>query len=214
MRIVVADDAAIVRAGLSRLLSAQGHEIVAETDRASSLPEIVTATEPDVVITDIRMPPTFTDEGLVAASAIREQHPDVSVLVLSQYVAIPYVSWLLERSPARIGYLIKDRILDATALDDALERLSAGETVLDPELTEQLLRHRSATVRVALSVREQEVLRLMAEGRSDRGIATQLFISPNTVGTHVQHIFDKLGIPDGTVDNRRVHAVLRWLHGL
>ena len=212
MRIVIADDAMIVRAGLIRLLSQLGHQIVAETGTAIGLPELVAKYAPDLLIVDIRMPPHHGNDGLVAATQVRTTHPDSAILVLSEYVVPSYLTWLLQQTPDRVGYLLKDRLLTAGMLQDALTRLAAGQTVVDPDLVEQLLqseRGRSATGQ--LSPREREVLALMAQGLSDRGIAAVLFVSLNTVSTHIRHIFAKLAIAEGAADNRRVLAVLRWL---
>jgi len=212
MRIAVADDSLLVREGLGQLLESLGHQVVFRAARADILLAEVAAHRPEIVIVDIKMPPTFTDEGLRAAARIRRRHPDVGVLVLSQYVVPGYVTWLLERSPAQAGYLLKDRILDGVMLQDALDRIAAGGTVVDPELVRSLMKPRTASGPLAsLSEREREVLSLIAEGLSDRGIAERLVVSLNTVGTHVQHISSKLGLPDTAADNRRVRATLAWL---
>lgn len=212
MRIAIADDGLIVREGLVRLLEGLGHEVVVQIDRADRLLAEVACHQPDVVVVDIKMPPTYTDEGLRAASGVRRRHARVGALVLSQYVVPGYVSWLLEHAPTRIGYLLKERIMEPETLQDALLRIDAGETVVDPELVQQLIRSRAGSGPLAtLSKREREVLALIAAGLSDRGIAEHLVVSVNTVGTHVRHIFTKLGLPDTAADNRRVHAVLIWL---
>ncbi|MGY1616733.1 LuxR C-terminal-related transcriptional regulator [Geodermatophilus sp. SYSU D00691] len=212
MRVAVAEDSLIVREGLTRLLESRGHAVVAAVDRPDRLAAEVARTQPDVVVVDIKMPPTFTDEGLRAAAVIRHRHPDVGVLVLSQYVAPGYVTWLLEQAPDRVGYLLKDRLVDAGALVRALERIAAGETVVDPELVRLLMRSRAHSGPLgSLTERERQVLALMAEGLSDRGIADRLVVSLHTVGTHVQHVFRKLAIPDTEADNRRVRAVVTWL---
>ncbi|WP_456873398.1 LuxR C-terminal-related transcriptional regulator [Geodermatophilus sp. SYSU D00710] len=208
----MAEDSLIVREGLTRLLESSGHAVVVSVDRPDRLAAEVARAQPDVVVIDIRMPPTFTDEGLRAAAAIRHRHPGVGVLVLSQYVAPGYVTWLLEQTPDRVGYLLKDRLVDVGALAQALERIVAGETVVDPELVRLLIRSRARSgPLVSLTERERQVLALMAEGLSDRGIADRLVVSLHTVGTHVQHVFRKLAIPDTAADNRRVHAVVTWL---
>jgi DNA-binding NarL/FixJ family response regulator len=213
MRVILADDSLLIREGLARLLERLGHHVLAQVDRPELLLAEVTRHRPDVVLIDIKMPPTRTDEGLRAAAAIRRQHESVGVLVISQYVVTSYATDLLEQSPSRAGYLLKDRILDAYTLDDALRRISAGETVIDPELVRVLLHSASRAGPLAtLSAREHEVLALMAQGLSDRGIAERLVISLNTVGTHVQRIFTKLDLPATANDNRRVHAALTWLH--
>ena len=212
MRVAVAEDSLIVREGLTRLLESTGHAVVAAVDRPDRLAAEVARARPDVVVVDIKMPPTFTDEGLRAAAVIRHRHPDVGVLVLSQYVAPGYVTWLLEQAPDRVGYLLKDRLVDAGALGGALERIAAGETVIDPELVRLLMRSRAHSGPLgSLTERERQVLALMAEGLSDRGIADRLVVSLHTVGTHVQHVFRKLAIPDTEADNRRVRAVVTWL---
>jgi DNA-binding NarL/FixJ family response regulator len=212
MRIALADDSLLVREGLARLLEDLGHQVAFRAARADILLAEVAAHRPEIVIVDIKMPPTFKDEGLRAAGRNRQRHPAVGVLVLSQYVVPGYVTWLLERSPGQVGYLLKDRILDGAMLQDTLRRIAAGGTVVDPELVNSLMRSRTASGPLSLlSEREREVLSLIAEGLSDRGIAQRLVVSLNTVGTHVQHIFTKLGLPDTAADNRRVRAALAWL---
>jgi DNA-binding NarL/FixJ family response regulator len=212
VRVALADDSLLIREGLAQLLSGLGHQVVIRADRPDRLLADVARHAPEVVLIDIRMPPTHTDEGLRAAAAIRARHPAIGTLVLSQYVVPAYATWLLEHAPARVGYLLKDRITDATALQDALQRVNRGETVIDSELVRSLVRSRDGSGPLAaLSERERQVLTLMAEGLSDRGIAERLVISLNTVGTHVRHIFTKLDLPDAPTDNRRVHAVLTWL---
>jgi DNA-binding NarL/FixJ family response regulator len=213
MRVILADDSLLIREGLARLLEGLGHHVLAQVGRPELLLAEVARHQPDVVLIDIKMPPTYTDEGLRAAAAVRRAHDSVGVLVLSQYVVAGYATDLLEQTPTRAGYLLKDRLLDAHTLDDALRRIAAGETVIDPELVRVLLQSASQTgPLVTLSARERQVLCLMAQGLSDRGIAERLVISPNTVGTHIQRIFTKLGLPATANDNRRVHAALAWLH--
>ncbi len=213
MRVILADDSLLVREGLTRLLDKLGHHVLAQVDRLELLPAEVTRHQPDIVLIDIKMPPTYTYEGLRAAAAVRREHESVGVLVLSQYVVARYATDLLEQAPTRAGYLLKDRLLDAHTLDDALRRICAGETVIDPELVRILLQSASRAGPLAtLSAREHQVLGLMAQGLSDRGIAKRLVISLNTVGTHIQRIFTKLGLPNTAHDNRRVHAALTWLH--
>jgi DNA-binding NarL/FixJ family response regulator len=213
MQVILADDSLLTREGLARLLERLGHHVLAQVDRPELLLAEVTRHQPDIVLIDIKMPPTYTDEGLRAAAAVRSQHESVGVLVLSQYVVASYATDLLEQAPTRAGYLLKDRILDAHTLDDALRRISADETVIDPELVRVLLQSASrAGPLTTLSAREHEVLDLMAQGLSNRGIAEQLIISINTAETHLQRIFTKLGLPNTANDNRRVHAVLTWLH--
>ncbi|MDQ3762455.1 MAG: response regulator transcription factor [Actinomycetota bacterium] len=213
MRVILAEDSLLTREGLARLLEGLGHHVLAQVNRPELLLAEVARHLPDIVLIDIKMPPTYTDEGLRAAAAVRSQHESVGVLVLSQYVVAGYATDLLEQAPTRAGYLLKDRILDAHTLDDALRRISAGETVIDPELVRVLLQSASrAGPLTTLSAREHQVLGLMAQGLSNRGIAEQLVISLNTAETHIQRIFTKLGLPDSAHDNRRVHAVLAWLH--
>jgi len=213
MRVILADDLLLAREGLTRLLEGLGHYVLAQVDRPEPLLTEVAQHQPDIVLIDIKMPPTYTDEGLRAAAAVRRQHESVGVLVLSQYVVADYATELLEQAPTRAGYLLKDRLLDAHTLNDALRRISAGETVIDPELVRVLLQFANRAGPLAtLSTREQQVLDLMAQGLSDRGIAERLVISLNTVGTHIQRIFTKLGLPHTANDNRRVHATLTWLH--
>lgn len=213
MRIVLADDSLLIREGLTRLLESLGHCVLARVDRPERLLAEVAQHRPDIVLTDIKMPPTYTDEGLRVAATVRQQHHSVGVLVLSQYIIPSYATSLLKLTPTRAGYLLKDRLLHAHALSDALRRIAAGETVIDPELVRVLMQSvNRANLLTTLSGRECQILGLMAQGLSDRGIAEQLVISINTVGTHIQRIFMKLDLPDTGNDNRRVHAVLTWLH--
>ncbi len=214
MRVIVVDDSVIVREGLRRLLDAEGHEVVDAIARPEHVIAAVTAGNPDVVIVDIRMPPTFTDEGLQVAAVLRKAMPELGILVLSQYAVPEYATRLLENGPRGTGYLLKDRILEPLQLSQALQRLADGGTVIDPDVVGELLASRQADDPLGrLSGREREVLRLMAEGLSDKGIAERLFLSLNTVGTHVQHIFRKLDLPDGASGNRRVLAVIASLEG-
>ena len=213
MRLVIADDSAVVRDGLLHALQAHGHEVVGTAVDADSLVACVEELRPDVALVDIRMPPTHTDEGLRAASRIRA-HGDVGVLVLSQYVEAEYALALLRESPAASGYLLKDRITQLATLLDAIERVARGETVVDPELVGLLLRRPSSADRLAeLSERERTVLALVAEGLSDRAIAERLWLTPKTVETHVRHILAKLALPPDADRNRRVLAVLAFLRG-
>jgi DNA-binding NarL/FixJ family response regulator len=212
MRVVLADDAVVIRRGIARLLSDEGFEIVAEVGDAEALLRHVADDPPDVVIVDIRMPPSFTDEGLVAADRIRAAHPDVGVLLLSQHVDVAYATRLLRERAERIGYLLKDRVADVAALESALRRVHAGETVVDPGLVRELLdAPRADDPLEPLTAREREVLALIAEGRTDRGIAAALVVSPKTVEAHVRSIFAKLDLPTAPTENRRVHAVLAFL---
>jgi DNA-binding NarL/FixJ family response regulator len=212
VRAVIADDSVLFREGLVRLLTEAGIEVAGEAGDGEGLVELAEATSPDVAIVDIRMPPTHQDEGLVAAKAIRDRQPQVSVLVLSQYVEASYALRLLNEQQGHCGYLLKDRVLKTADLIDAIERVVEGDLVVDRELVDELLeRRRKADPLADLSSREREVLALMAEGLTDRGIAQRLWISPATVETHVRHILQKLSLPAGTTDNRRVHAVLAYL---
>jgi DNA-binding NarL/FixJ family response regulator len=212
VRVVIAEDTALFRQGLARLLAEGGIEVAGEAGDAKQLLELVEEERPDAVVVDIRMPPTYTDEGLVAAAAIRERHPEVGVLVLSQYVEASYALRLIDGSEGGCGYLLKDRVLDGGELTSGLERVAAGETVVDHELVTQLLaRRRQPDPIDELTGREQEVLALMAEGLTDRGIAERLWVTPKTVETHVRHILRKLDLPSGSAHNRRVHAVLAHL---
>jgi DNA-binding NarL/FixJ family response regulator len=209
---VIADDSAVVRDGLSHALEARGHEVVATAGDGDELLACVERERPDLALVDIRMPPTHTSEGLDAASTIRKRAPDVALLVLSQYVDADFALKLLRESPARCGYLLKDRITELSTLLEAIERVARGETVVDPELVELLL-HRPATEsRLAqLSDRERTVLALLAEGLSDRAIAARLWLTQKTVETHVRHILAKLSLPPDADHNRRVLAVLTFL---
>jgi len=209
---VIADDAALMRQGLARLLADAGIEICGEASDAKELLGLVEAEAPDVAIVDIRMPPTHTDEGLVAATTIRERRPRVGVVVLSQYVDAEYALRLVDGDATGCGYLLKDRVTNTSELVAALHRVAAGEVVVDSELVDGLLsRRREAHPLGDLTHREREVLHLMAEGLTDRGIAERLWVTPKTVETHVRHILRKLDIPSGTKHNRRVHAVLAQL---
>ena len=198
MRVVIADDAALLRHGLARLLEEAGVEVCGVAEEAGSLLTLVEASHPDVAIVDIRMPPTHTDEGLVAADEIRARFRGTGVLVLSQYVEPTYALRLLDADSEARGYLLKDRVLNTAALVDALNRVAAGEVVVDPDLVAQLLsrQHRNDPL-AELTTREREVLALVAEGLTDRGIAQRLWLTPKTVETHVRHILRKLDIPAG-----------------
>ena len=212
MRVILADDAAVIRHGLARLLADEGITITAEVGDAQELLAAVEDDPPDAVVVDIRMPPSFSSEGLFAAQTIRTKYPDVGVLVLSQHVDAAYAMRLLEERSERVGYLLKDRIADVATLVDALVRVHAGETVVDPGLVTELLdAPRQTDPLAALTPREREVLALVAEGRTDRGIAEALWLSPKTVETHVRTIFRKLDLPSAPSENRRVHAVLTFL---
>jgi DNA-binding NarL/FixJ family response regulator len=212
VRVVLADDAALIRDGLARVLAHAGVDVVAQVDTADRLLRVVAEHEPDVAIVDIRMPPTMTDEGLAAAEHILRRHPAVGVLVLSQYVEAAYALRLLQEGRGRTGYLLKDRVLDVGEFLDALGRICAGEIVVDNALVSQLVnRPREQSTLDELTEREREVLALMAEGLTDRGISERLYVTPRTTETHVRHIFAKLSIPATPAHNRRVHAVLTYL---
>ena len=213
MRVVIAEDAAIMRDGLVRLLEDRGHEVVAAVADGDALLEAVADHHPDVAVVDIRMPPTHTDEGLRAAIALRRPHPDVGALVFSQYVETRYAAQLLAESSVGIGYLLKDRVADVSDFMDALSRVAAGGTALDPEVVTQLLgaSRRTGALGASLTPRESEVLALMAEGRSNAAIADALVVGEGAVEKHVANIFLKLGLPMTESDNRRVLAVLRYL---
>jgi DNA-binding NarL/FixJ family response regulator len=212
MRVVIAEDSALLREGLVRLLEDRGYEVDAAVGDASSMLAAVAEHHPDVVVTDIRMPPTHTDEGLRAAAELREQHPEIGVLVLSQYIETTYATALLAGNAGGVGYLLKDRVADAAEFAGALERVAAGGTALDPEVVTKLMRASRQTGGLGgLTPREREVLVLMAEGRSNAAIAEAMVISSGAVEKHVASIFGKLGLPSSEADNRRVLAVLQYL---
>lgn len=212
MRVVLADDAVVVREGLARLLAEQRIEVLAQAGNAEELQRLIARDPPDVAVIDIRMPPTFTNEGLRAAEEIRSSFPQVGTLVLSQYVEAEYALRLVTEASERVGYLLKDRIGDVVDFVAALERVAAGGTVVEPSLVDELLNVPAARDPLAdLSPREREVLALVAEGRTDRGIAAQLFVTRKTVEAHVRSIFRKLELPSDAGENRRVHAVLAFL---
>jgi DNA-binding NarL/FixJ family response regulator len=212
MRVVIAEDAAVFREGLVRLLEDRGHQVCAAVADGEALLAAVAAQRPDVAVVDIRMPPTHTDEGLRAALRLRADHPGTGVLVFSQYIETRYAARLLQGNAAGVGYLLKDRVADVAEFTEALARVAAGGTALDPEVVSQLLgAGRHARGLAALTAREREVLGLMAEGRSNAGIADLLVISAGVVEKHVASIFAKLGLPPAEGDNRRVLAVLRYL---
>jgi DNA-binding NarL/FixJ family response regulator len=212
MRVVIAEDAAVFREGLVRLLEDRGHQVGAAVADGEQLLAAVAMHRPDVAIVDIRMPPTHTDEGLRAALRLRADHPGTGVLVFSQYIETRYAARLLQGNAAGVGYLLKDRVADVAEFTEALARVAAGGTALDPEVVGQLLgAGRHARGLAGLTPREREVLSLMAEGRSNAGIADVLVISAGVVEKHVASIFAKLGLPPAEGDNRRVLAVLRYL---
>ena len=212
MRVVVADDLMLTREGIVRLLRDAEIEVVAEAEDAEALLRHVRNARPDIAIVDIRMPPTHTDEGLVAAQQIRAQYPQVGVLVLSQYVEPSYAMRLLKEHPERTGYLLKERVFDVALLVDALRRIADSETVIDPTIVSRLVGRRRRTDPLAeLSNREREVLGLVAEGLSNRAIAARLFVTERTVEAHVKQIFLKLGLNMNPESHRRVLAVLTYL---
>ncbi|MET0167738.1 MAG: response regulator transcription factor [Vicinamibacterales bacterium] len=212
MRVVVADDVMLTREGIIRLLKDAGIEVVAEVEDAPALLHQVHLTRPDVALVDIRMPPTHTDEGLVAAEAIRRELPEVGVLVLSEYVEPAYAMRLLQEHPERVGYLLKERVFDIATVVDALRRIIDGETVIDPTIVSRLVgRRRRVNPLAKLSDREREVLGLIAEGMSNRAIAARLFVTERTVEAHVTQIFQKLRLLESPDQHRRVLAVLEFL---
>ena len=212
MRVVLAEDLFLLRDGLTRMLEAHGLQVAAAVDNGTDLLAAVTADPPDVAIVDVRLPPTFTDEGLRAALAARSQVPGLPVLVLSQYVENLYARELLAGGTGGVGYLLKDRVLDSSQFIDAIRRVAGGGTAMDPEVIARLLARNSADQAVAtLSPREREVLALMAEGRSNAAVAQQLFITERAVAKHTASIFVRLGLQPSDDDNRRVLAVLAYL---
>ncbi|HET9945929.1 MAG TPA: response regulator transcription factor [Actinomycetes bacterium] len=214
MRVVIAEDSVLLRQGLVHLLTDAGLEVVAAVDDADQLLRVVDEHLPDICVVDIRMPPTHTDEGVRAALVIRAQHPEVSVLMLSQYVEERYATDLIASDTRGFGYLLKDRVADVREFLEAVRRVADGGTALDPEVVSQLLvRSRRADPLAGLTPRETDVIRLMAEGRSNTGIAAELVVSEGAVEKHVSSIFAKLGLPPAEQDHRRVLAVLRWLDG-
>jgi DNA-binding NarL/FixJ family response regulator len=209
---VVADDSMLVREGLARLLVDAGCDVVGTASDAAELLRRVAHADADVAIVDIKMPPTFTDEGIAAAAEIRRVHPDVGVLILSQHLESEYAMRLLDEVPERSGYLLKERLADVAVLVDALRRIDEGECVVDPTIVSRLIhRQREQSPLDELSDREREVLSLIAEGRSNRAIARQLFVNHKTVEAHVRQIFLKLGLVESPDDHRRVLAVLAHL---
>ena len=212
MRIVIAEDQVLLRDGVTRLLEAAGHEVVGAVGDAVELLHAVSTESPDLVIADVRMPPTHTDEGIRAALELRALHPELPVLVLSHYVEENYAADLLVGDIRGVGYLLKDRVTDVSDFIAAVDRVAAGETVIDPEVVSQLLaRSRQRGPLEDLTPREREVLSLMAEGRSNGAIASQLVITERAVEKHVGSIFQKLRLPPDSGDHRRVLAVLEYL---
>ncbi len=213
MRIVIAEDSVLLREGLTRLLAEAGHEVAATAGEPAEFLRAVETHRPDVVVVDVRMPPTFTDEGLRAALVVRGSWPDIGVLVLSQYVEERYASELLSDRPHGVGYLLKDRVADLADFLDALERVAAGGSALDPEVVGQLLARSRHPLAPLLTPREREVLALMAEGRSNAAIAAAMVVGEGAVEKHINSIFAKLGLPPADRDHRRVLAVLHYLEG-
>jgi DNA-binding NarL/FixJ family response regulator len=214
VRVVIADDAVLLREGAARLLAEAGHDVVAQAGDAADLLRKVRAHRPDVAIVDVRMPPGNADDGLRAALAIRDEQPDIGILLFSQYVEDRYLGRLLARGAEGVGYLLKERVADVERLTEAVERVGAGASVLDPEVVNAMLgRAREQGPIDALTPREREVLALMAEGRTNRAISEQLFVSERSVERHVTSIFDKLDLPTTHQDHRRVLAVLAYLRG-
>ena len=211
MRVVIAEDSVLLQAGLAKILAASGIDVVAAVGDAESLLAAVTEHQPDAVIADVRMPPAHTDEGIRAALVIRQQWPQVAVLVLSQYVEERYAADLLSANTSRVGYLLKDRVADVAEFVAALRRVADGGTALDPEVVAQLLLRRKNDPAGRLTPREREVLALMAEGRSNSDIATALVVSDSAVAKHINSIFTKLDLSAADGD-RRVLAVLHFLN--
>jgi DNA-binding NarL/FixJ family response regulator len=213
MRIVIAEDAAVIRAGLTEILTDRGHEVVAAVGDAEALKAAVAKHQPGIAIVDVRMPPDHTDEGLRAAIAIRKEHPGTAILVFSQYIETRYAADLLRARSGGVGYLLKDRVANVAEFSDAIDRVAAGGTALDPEVVAGMLnatRHASALA--ALTARERDVLAQMAEGRSNSAIAGQLVVSERAVEKHISNIFTKLDLPPSDSDHRRVLAVLAYLN--
>ena len=211
MRVVIAEDSVLLRAGLTRLLTDGGFDVVAAVADADELLRAVGEHRPDLVVVDVRMPPTHTDEGIRAALVIRRQYPEIAVMVLSQYVEERYAADLLSTQTSAVGYLLKDRVAHVPDFLESLRRVAAGGTVLDPEVVAQLLVRRRSDPMDSLTPREQDVLRLMAEGRSNTGIAEALKVSHSAVEKYISNIFAKLDLPPTATEHRRVLAVLRFL---
>jgi DNA-binding NarL/FixJ family response regulator len=212
MRLILADDSVLFREGLVRVLTEQGFDVVGQTDNADDLVRRAGGLHPDVVLVDVRMPPSFTDEGMQAALRLGQMQPDVGVIVLSQYVEAGAAMRVLEHVGAGRGYLLKDRVSDLRAFADEIRRVGAGGSVVDPEVVAALVGHRAQIGTLAvMSARERQILELMAEGRSNAGICERLFLSPRTVESHVRTIFRKLELEEAADDHRRVLAVLAYL---
>jgi DNA-binding NarL/FixJ family response regulator len=214
VRVIVADDLLLTREGIVHLLTDAGIDVVAQTGDAEGIVDLVDRERPDAVILDIRMPPTHTDEGLVAAGRVRNRDPRVGILILSHYTDSGWAMRLLEEHPEGVGYLLKDRVMDGAVIVDALRRVLDGETVIDPTIVSRLLgRRRRDDPLAALTSRERDVLSLVAEGMSNRGIAERLVLTERTVETHMSAILGKLGLEDSPGHHKRVLAVLQWLRG-
>jgi DNA-binding NarL/FixJ family response regulator len=212
MRLAIAEDSGLFRSSLTLLLEASGAQVTSSTASGAQLLSAIGPDPPDVVILDIRMPPSFTDEGIGTAAEVRRRYPGVGILVLSTYAETSYASQLLDTVSTGVGYLLKDNVTDVGALMDSLARVASGETVIDPTIVRRLLQRNRTPSRIdALNDRESAVLRHMAEGRSNLGIAKELFLSARTVETHVTSIFTKLGLDQADTDNNRVRAVLAFL---
>ncbi|HEV2635205.1 MAG TPA: response regulator transcription factor [Actinocrinis sp.] len=214
MRIVIAEDSGILRHGLAELLTLRGHTVVAQVVDGTALLAAVAEDLPDVVVADIRMPPTFTDEGIQAARTLRARYPDLGILVFSQYVEARYAATLLEGGARGIGYLLKDRVADVSEFVEALGRVAGGGTALDPEIVTALLNANRGDALAGLTPREREVLGLMAQGRSNAAIGRALTVSDGAVEKHIGNVFAKLGLESGTDEHRRVVAVLRYLDAI
>jgi DNA-binding NarL/FixJ family response regulator len=208
---VLADDSVLFREGLARVLAEHGFAVAGQAGDADELYAVVERETPDVVVTDIRMPPTNTSEGLLAAQRIRAEHPGTGVLVLSQYVETRQAVRLLRDAPHGVGYLLKDRVSDIAEFTGTVRRIARGGSVIDPEVVAQLLRRRGDGALADLTARERDILALMAQGRSNHAICEKLFLSPKTVETHVGAIFAKLGLLPAADDHRRVLAVITYL---
>lgn len=214
MRVMIADDAVLFREGMARVFTEAGFEVVAQVGDAESLLDQVRRDPPDAVVVDIRMPPTHTTEGLDAARRLQEQHPSVGVLVLSAHVEPHYALQLIESGAQGAGYLLKERVADLDELIDAVRRVAAGGLVIDPSVVAQLVgRKRTKSPLDELTDRERDVLKVMAEGRSNQAICQRLYLSEKTVEAYVRRVFHKLGLHQGADDNRRVLAVLTYLRG-
>jgi len=212
VRVVVTDDSLLLREGLARVIGEAGHEVVGSFADAEALLAGIAALAPELAVIDVRMPPSFRDEGVRAAIELRRRHPELGVLLLSQYVEVTYAQELLGAGTGKVGYLLKDRVASLAELEDAISRIAAGGTVLDPEVVRQLIGARRDPL-AALTTRERDVLQLMAEGRSNGAIARALVIGIGAVEKHVTSIFGKLGLEESDGDHRRVLAVLAWLEG-